>query len=87
MTIQGMNIEAVRELAGQMDSNADQIQTLLADLGSRLENTEWIGPDRDQFVGEWQGTFVPQLTAVANTLRDTANKARSNAEQQEQASA
>lgn len=87
MALIGMDIEGVRQLAAQMDSNAGQIDQLIGALNAALEGTEWIGPDRERFVGDWHTTFVPQLTAVANTLRDTANAARSNADQQEQASA
>ncbi len=87
MPITGMNIEGVRQLAAQMDNNAGQIEQLMGALNGALESTEWIGPDRERFVGDWQNTFMPQLTAVANSLRDTANAARGNADQQEQASA
>ncbi|KGH45247.1 hypothetical protein IN07_18430 [Modestobacter caceresii] len=87
MPITGMDIDGVRQLAAQMDNNAAQIEQLIGTLNGALESTEWIGPDRERFVGDWHGTFMPQLTTVANSLRDTANAARSNADQQEQASA
>ncbi len=87
MAITGMNIEAVRQLASQMDTHAEQIQQLMGGLTQALENTEWIGPDRERFVGDWHGTHVAQLTAVANSLRDAANAARANADEQEHTSA
>ncbi len=87
MPITGMDIEGVRQLAAQMDNNAAQIEQLRDALKGALESTEWIGPDRERFVSDWDGAFMPQLTTVANSLRDTANAARSNADQQEQASA
>ncbi len=87
MPITGMDIEGVRQLAAQMDNNAAQIEQLIGTLNGALESTEWIGPDRERFVGDWHGTFMPQLTTVANSLRDTANAARANADQQEQTSA
>ena len=86
MAFTGMDIEGVRQLAAHMDNNAGQIDQLMAALNAALEGTEWIGPDRERFVGDWHSTFVPQLTAVANSLRDTANAARSNADEQEQTS-
>ena len=82
-----MNIDAVRQLAGQMDANAGQIDQLMATLTSALESTEWIGPDRERFLADWQNTHVAQLTAVANSLRDAAKAAMQNADDQEQASA
>jgi hypothetical protein len=87
MPIIGMDIDGVRRLAAQMDNNASQIDQPVGGLSGTLESTEWIGPDRERFVGDWHGTFTPQLRAVANSLRDTANAARINADQQEEASA
>lgn len=86
MAIQGMDIEAVRQLAVQMDNDAAQIEQLMGTLTSSLEGAEWIGPDREKFVGDWNSNHKMQLTAVANSLRDAANAARSNADQQQQAS-
>ena len=86
MPITGMDIEAVRQLAVQMENNASQIEQLIGTLTATLEGTEWIGPDRERFVGDWNNTHKIQLTAVANSLRDAANAARSNADQQDQVS-
>ncbi len=82
----GMDIEAVRRLAGQMDQCAQNIQEITGRLTSALEGTPWVGPDREQFAGEWQGTHRQQLTAVCNGLTTAANKARTNASEQETAS-
>jgi uncharacterized protein YukE len=82
----GMNIEEVRSLATQMDSCAGSIQDLMSRLTNLLNSTQWVGPDREQFLGEWQGTHVTQLNSVINGLRDASNKARLNAQQQEAAS-
>ncbi len=87
MPITGMNIDGVRQLATQMDNSADQIVQMIGALDAALQSTEWIGQDRERFVGDWQGTFMPQLNTVAQSLRDTAIAARDNADQQEQASA
>lgn len=87
MAMTGMDIEAVRTLGTQMDTNAGEIEAIVSSLTSQLEGTEWIGPDRELFMGDWQSTYVPQLTAVVTALRDTANRARANADEQETASA
>ncbi len=86
MAIIGMDIEAVRQLAGQMDAQAEQIAQLEAGLTQAIESTEWVGPDRDRFVGDWQGNHAAQLRAVAQSLRDAATAARNNAQQQADAS-
>ncbi len=82
----GMDIEAVRQLAGQMNQRADEIRSLMAALSAALDGTAWLGPDREQFLADWQGQYVPQLNAVAEALNNAAQRAMANAAAQEQAS-
>lgn len=39
----GMNIEAVRQLAGQMNQRADEIRSLLASMSAACGGTAWTG--------------------------------------------
>jgi len=82
----GMNIEAVRQLAAQMNQRADEIRSLLASLSAALDGTAWSGADREQFLSDWQGQYVPQLNSVAEALNNAAQRAMANADAQEQAS-
>ena len=82
----GMDISGVRTLAGQMDQRAEEIRTLMGALTNALQGAQWVGPDREHFVSDWQGTHCAQLNAVIQGLTDAANRARLNAQQQEQAS-
>lgn len=88
MTMYGMDIAAVRQLATQLQSAADT--TILIDvvqrLSSALESTAWVGPDREKFKSDWEGTHVPNLRNVAEALRNAATNANMNATQQEQTS-
>ena len=86
MSFTGMDIGGVRTLATQMDHSADNIQTQMSQLTASLQSTQWVGPDHDHFVSEWQSTHCHQLQNVVNSLKEAANKARLNATQQEQAS-
>ena len=83
----GMDVPAVRQLATQMTSSASQIRQLMTQLTNQLNGTQWVGPDRTRFEGEWSGTYVQQLNQVASALEDAANRANQNATQQETASA
>ena len=83
----GMDIAAVRTLSGQMTAKAGEIRTLMNGLTQQLQNTQWVGPDREQFSGDWQGTHCQQLNAVIQGLEDAATKATKNANEQETASA
>lgn len=82
----GMDIGGVRQLAGQMDQRAEEIRTLMGQLTNALQSAQWVGPDREHFVADWQGTHCAQLNAVIHGLTEAANRARLNAQQQEQAS-
>ncbi len=86
MSFTGMDIQGVRTLATQLNTAAGDIDGLLARLTGQLNSTSWVGPDREQFVGEWGSTHTSQLKNVAQALRDAAQKATLNAQQQEQAS-
>lgn len=83
----GMDIAAVRNLAGQLMAKADEIETIANTLTTQLDAAQWIGPDATAFRGDWVSVHRAQLTTVANALRDASNRATNNANQQEQASA
>lgn len=83
----GMNIQEVRTLATQLDGAASDIEALMSRLTNQLNSTSWVGNDREQFVGEWQGAHTTALRNVINGIQEAARKARVNADQQETASA
>jgi hypothetical protein len=83
----GMDISAVRTLSNQLTQSAGEINNLSARLTSALEGTPWVGPDREQFLGDWQGQHLQSLRLVAQSLEEAARRASMNADQQEQASA
>ena len=83
----GMDIPAVRQLSSQMTQSAGQIRQLMSQLTNQLNGTQWVGPDRQRFEGEWNGTYVSQLSQVATALEEAASRANQNANEQESASA
>lgn len=82
----GMDTDAIRNLAGQLNSKAGEIDQIANLLTSTLNNARWDGPDATRFRGDWTGTHHPQLSAVAQALREAATAANNNAIQQENAS-
>ena len=82
----GMDIEAVRQLSAQMKAKGEEIRTLMNQLTTQLQNTQWVGPDRERFLSDWQSQHVAALTRVATGLDDASTAASQNATQQEQAS-
>jgi uncharacterized protein YukE len=87
MAFIGMDVDAVRNLANQLNSKADEIDTIMNTLSSQLDGTQWVGTDADGFRSDWQGTHRAQLSAVAGALRDAATQATGNASQQDSTSA
>jgi uncharacterized protein YukE len=85
-TFTGMDVPAVRSLAGQMNQCASEIRQVMNQLTHSLQNTQWVGPDREQFLSNWQGQHVTQLNQVAQSLEEASQRAQQNANEQEQAS-
>jgi hypothetical protein len=47
-----------------MKGQEEPIRAVISAVGSALGNTEWVGPARQQFEGEWNSTFQPTLTRL-----------------------
>ncbi|WP_454296309.1 hypothetical protein [Salana multivorans] len=84
--VYGMDIQAGRDLARQMDADGTEIEQLTARLTQLLESTPWFGPDATRFKGDWSGQYVPALTQVVSALRENSQQIYSQAQQQEDAS-
>jgi uncharacterized protein YukE len=82
----GMDIGEVRTLSTQLRSSADEIQNIINKITHQLSSVQWVGPDASRFRDDWHGTHTQQLNTVKNALEQASQQARSNADQQEQAS-
>lgn len=86
MAFVGMDIEAVRQLATQMNNKATVIDNLASTLNNMLNNTEWTGSDATNFRSNWSSTHMTSLRNVSQALKDAAAAARTNATEQDTAS-
>lgn len=82
----GMDISAVRQLAGQFAARAQEIDTLSQQLTQALESTTWQGPDATKFREDWRSQHLTALRQVVEALRQAQQHAMVNAQQQEDAS-
>ena len=80
-TFTGMDIAAVRQLG------AEEIRTVMTNLTTQIDSTQWVGTDRESFHSDWTSTHTAALTQVATSLEEASQRAALNADQQEQASA
>lgn len=85
-TISGADIARLTELGQSMDGAAESITTLRGRLDAAVPALAWAGPDRERFSQDWLARFSPALAAITQALEAAAAGARSNADQQEQAS-
>jgi WXG100 family type VII secretion target len=88
MAFEGMDIQAVRSLAGQLDQQASHIQDAVnqtSGLVGQLEGA-WQGPDAQEFRGWWEQQHRPHMMACHDAISGLAQSARNNAQAQEDAS-
>lgn len=83
MAVWGQDVTQVRALAKQLSAKATEIQNIMQQLTSQLQNVQWSGPDAEKFRGDWQGQHMAQLKQVVNALNEASQRANRNAQQQE----
>ncbi len=89
MAFEGMDIEAVSSLAGQLDTQASQINSTINAIDAIINNMEgsWKGPDAVEFQGWWQSQHRPHLQSAEQAISGLAQSARHNVNAQQAASA
>lgn len=87
MVMYGADIGELRALAAQFDRAADQLDGCRGALGGQVHSSPWAGADAVRFKGDWSSQYAPRLNTTATRLREAARSLRSNADDQERASA
>jgi hypothetical protein len=57
MSLYGANPEQLEHLGLTLRRQIDGISAVMANVGSVLGGTQWMGPARDRFEQEWNGSF------------------------------
>ncbi len=88
MAFEGMDTEAVRGLAQQLDGQASAINSVINSINGVVNQMEttWKGADATQFQGWWESQHRPALLAAEQAISGLATSARNNASQQDQTS-
>ncbi|PQE00377.1 hypothetical protein CYL16_12205 [Mycobacterium sp. EPG1] len=86
MALYGADIAQLRQLSGQLNAKANDIQSIVSQLTSAITSVEWRGPDAERFKSDWQSQHVAQLKQVINALQNASQQASKNAQDQEVAS-
>lgn len=81
--MQGMDTEAARTTASQMDSNAAVVGDVCAKLLARVQATSWTGLDKDRIQEDISGSFIPNANAACEDIRTQATYLTSKADEQD----
>ena len=86
MAIWGADVQQLKDLGSKLQAGASEIETQKSNLNKALHGTDWKGPDAERFRSEWDSNHMTQLSKVADALKEAGQKAKQNADQQDQAS-
>ena len=63
-TLYGANPDQLEHLGSTLKRQIEAINSVMSTVTSALSGTTWMGPARDQFEQEWQGSFRAALTRL-----------------------
>lgn len=86
MATVGGDVPAMFAFASELRRRRSAIEATTRRLGQLVEQANWVGPDRDKFIQEWQGNHAPSLMSIMEDIDEAANRIVRHAQQQEQAS-
>ena len=72
-TLYGANPDQLEQLGSTLKRQIEAINSVMSTVTSALSGTTWMGPARDQFEQEWQGSFRSALTRL-NDAFDAAGQ-------------
>lgn len=89
MGLEGMDVDRIREIAQQLDGQAERLQGFVTVIDGLIQETigTWNGNDAETFISWWHNQHRPAILRVHETLRGMADSARNNASEQERTSA
>jgi hypothetical protein len=82
----GMNVDEVRNLGHQLQTQAQHIRDLVSQLEGQINSATWLGPDATTFKTQWWPEHRQHLQAAAEGLNGFGQSALNNASDQEGAS-
>jgi len=83
----GADVTQLRELAAALERSAQQLDAGRMSVGNRIRLRLWLGPIAVRFRLQWDSEYSRMIHSAAEGLRSAAKDARSNAEEQDRASA
>ncbi len=86
MAMKGMDVEAGRQSAQQINQGAQELEALTGRLQTSIEGFEWVGPDAERTRQSWQSDYRTMLAQVSTSLQEFSTLITNQASEQEQVS-
>lgn len=86
MAMIGGDAAALLNFAMQLRERRRNIERAANRLGGLVREAEWVGPDRERFLSEWNERHAPALMGVCADLDGAAQQVTGHAQAQEEAS-
>jgi hypothetical protein len=82
----GLDVAAARTCAAEMLTDAAQLDKLIREVDTAVDELPWFGEDRDTFRTTWRGQFRTDIQKAVDNLVRQGNELRARAARQEQVS-
>lgn len=82
----GMNVAEVESLGQRLQTGADRLVAICADLESLVRASTWAGPDADRFSFEWWPAHKARLLTASERLHGFGQSVLNNTSEQRAAS-
>lgn len=76
----GATPEELDDIGATLLAQIAIVNKIVTDVDSPLNNSSWIGPARDAFQTEWDGSFKTALTKLNDAFDATGNDCKKRAE-------
>lgn len=88
MAFDGMNVETVRRIGGDLQRQAEGLNSIQRSVDTLIQRAQqnWSGKDLNDFAGWWRDQHRPQLSRLVEALSGLATSAKNNVDEQEQVS-
>lgn len=86
MAFQGMNPEEGVEVATAVTESGRTIMEIISEVTNLVGSVEWVGPDYDSFLEEWNTFNGGPVAELVNGLQEKGNRLNDHAEEQTETS-
>ena len=82
----GIDTTYARDNSRQMDSNAQDLGSMVGNISAMINSVVWTGPGAKRFKQDWDGALRPELEAARDSLSDCARELGRRADMQDEIS-